>query len=40
MVAVPSDAALASADEAPPSLAKRIWTPIRRNPTIFAGARC
>ncbi|MBM3622037.1 MAG: ABC transporter permease [Alphaproteobacteria bacterium] len=39
MVAVPSDTALASGtDEAPRSLAQRIWTPIRRNPTIFAGA--
>lgn len=38
MVAVPSDAALASGTEdAPPTLARRIWTPIRRNPTIFAG---
>src|SRR5437762_12991932 len=38
MVAIPSDAVLASATEPPPSLAQRIWTPIRRNPTIFAGA--
>jgi peptide/nickel transport system permease protein len=38
MVAVSSDAALASSIEPTPSLARRIWTPIRRNPTIFAGA--
>lgn len=37
MVAISSDAALAAIDDTP-SLARRIWTPIRRNPTIFAGA--
>ena len=36
MVAIPSDAALDANDT--PSLVRRIWTPIRRNPTIFAGA--